>query len=88
MKGYPFTFTGFDGIEYRANYDPPRQAKPWRPASRVTICRTDGQPVTVARASYPAGYVAGSGDAFAEAYRDSIRKQAGANYREATPTAA
>ncbi len=81
MNGYPFTFTGFDGVRYRASYDPAGTRSGHLNPSRVVVRRVDGAPVLVAGTPYKAGYVAGHGDAFAESYRDSIRKDPTSDYR-------
>jgi hypothetical protein len=87
MNGYPFTYLGFDGTEYRAAYDPPRQRKPWQPTSRVCVTRTDGEPVTVRYCAgarhYPGGYVACHGDAEALAFLDHAKGDPTAQYRPA-----
>lgn len=70
MIGYPVEYAGFDGVRYRASYRPGGESR----VSAVTVERIDGEPVMVSGRAYPAGYVAGWGDLFAEVFLREISK--------------
>lgn len=70
MTGYPVEYAGFDGVRYRASYRPGGELR----VSVVTVERIDGEPVIVSGRTYPAGYVAGWGDLFAEVFLRKISK--------------
>lgn len=71
MTGYPVEYSGFDGVRYRASYRPGGELR----VSSVTVERIDGEPVMVSGRAYPAGYVAGWGDVFAEGFLHGITRE-------------
>lgn len=66
---FPVIYKGYDGVEYQAVQRP---ATDNTLIPRVSIHRTDGEPIVVKGVSYPTGYVAGHGKLFAENFLNSL----------------